>query len=77
MSDGRRSPAPARVLLVVVLAVAVLLPVAATTLEVSPYRVTVGTAVVTGLLLIGAVALPALLLARWQATERSAGDDGG
>ncbi|RKD98425.1 hypothetical protein [Halopiger aswanensis] len=68
MADGRRSPD--RVLLGVILAVAVLLPVAVTTFEVSPYRVTVGTAVVTALLLIGAVALPALLLARWQAAEQ-------
>ncbi|ELY92860.1 hypothetical protein C483_06922 [Natrialba hulunbeirensis JCM 10989] len=58
-----------RRLLGVVLAVAVLLPVALTQLEVSPQRVTVGTAVVSGLLLIGALALPALIFTEWRAAD--------
>ncbi|GAB3666540.1 hypothetical protein [Halopiger thermotolerans] len=76
MADAAGRSGPVRALFVVVLVVAALLPIATTTLEVSPYRVTVGTGVVGVLLLIGAVALPALLLARWQAAERSVGDDG-
>ncbi|APW97480.1 hypothetical protein CHINAEXTREME_06710 [Halobiforma lacisalsi AJ5] len=62
--DGRDS---SRILLAVVLGVAVALPIAATRLEVSPHRVTAGTVVVTALLLTGAIALPALIVAKWDA----------
>lgn len=58
-----------RALLGVVLAMVVLLPLAATKLEVSPHRVTTGTIVVAGLLLIGALSLPALILAKWHASD--------
>ncbi|MFP8952880.1 hypothetical protein ACLI4Z_07910 [Natrialbaceae archaeon A-arb3/5] len=68
MDDDSGRP-PERILLAVVLAVAVLVPVAATQLEVSPHRITPGTVVVSGLLLIGTIALPALLLSRWQSDE--------
>ncbi|MEY7850001.1 hypothetical protein AB7C87_12485 [Natrarchaeobius sp. A-rgal3] len=69
MDDAPRW-SPDRVLLVVVLAVAVLVPLAITQLEVRPDRLTVGTAVVSVLLVTGSIALPALILSRWQSSTR-------
>ncbi|OVE85266.1 hypothetical protein [Natronolimnobius baerhuensis] len=69
--DDARDREPERVLLAVLGAVIVGLPLAITQLEVSPHRFTPGTAVVSALLLIGAVAAPALLFSRWQAAEPS------
>ncbi|RQG89104.1 hypothetical protein EA462_12080 [Natrarchaeobius halalkaliphilus] len=62
-----------RVLLVIVLAVAVLVPVAFASLEVSPTRITAGTVVVASLLAVGSVVLPALLFSRWETASRHAG----
>ncbi|NGM68173.1 hypothetical protein G6M89_03955 [Natronolimnobius sp. AArcel1] len=64
-ADGRE---PRRVLALVVVAVLIGLVLAVTQLEISPYRFTPGTAVVSVLLLIGAIAGPALLFSHWQAT---------
>ncbi|ELY94046.1 hypothetical protein [Natrialba taiwanensis] len=58
-----------RWLLGVVLAVVVLLPLALTQFEISPHRVTLGTVVVTALLLIGTISLPALLFAEWHGVD--------
>ncbi|EMA33420.1 hypothetical protein [Halobiforma nitratireducens] len=58
---------PARLLLAIVVGVVVALPIAVTQLEVSPHHVTTGTVVVTALLLLGALALPALIVAEWDA----------
>lgn len=69
--EGRWSPD--RVLLVIVLVVAVTVPVAATQLEIGPRRMTVGTAVVATALFAGSIALPALLLSRWQTGDRRSG----
>ncbi|RQG90495.1 hypothetical protein [Natrarchaeobius chitinivorans] len=69
MDDARRR-SHGRILLGIVLAVAVLVPLAVTQLEVRPDRITVGTVVVTVLLVAGSIALPAFLFSRWQAAER-------
>lgn len=69
MVEDRNGRDSSRILLAVVLGVAVALPVVATRLEVSPHRVTAGTVVVTALLFTGAIALPALIVARWDADE--------
>lgn len=66
MGDSHRW-SPQRVLFVIVLAAAVTVPVAATQLEVSPHRVTPGTVVAGTALLVGSLALPALLFSRWAA----------
>ncbi|AFZ73194.1 hypothetical protein [Natronobacterium gregoryi] len=77
MNDDRDGNGRGRILLLTVIAVAVALPVAITQLEVSPHRVTVGTVVVTALLLVGTVALPALILTRWRADGGDGSDYGG
>lgn len=58
-----------RVVLVVLGAIVVGLVLAMTQLEVSPHQFTPGTAIVSVLLLLGALAVPALLFSRWQAAE--------
>lgn len=60
-----RSRTAGRLLLVVVIAVTVLL-VGVTTLEFPRDRVTVGAIVVGASLVVGSLALPALLLAGWR-----------
>ncbi|SDR40522.1 hypothetical protein [Natronobacterium texcoconense] len=77
MDDEHGRRPPSRLLLVVFLATVVALPVAVTQLEVSPHRVTVGTVVVATLLLIGTIALPALILTRWRAADRDEADFAG
>ncbi|RQH03290.1 hypothetical protein [Natrarchaeobius oligotrophus] len=68
MDDARGRPI-GRVLVAVVLAVAVLVPVVMWRLTVEPDRLTVGTGVVAVLLVIGSIALPALLFSRWQSAD--------
>ncbi|MWV38627.1 hypothetical protein [Natrialba swarupiae] len=68
--DGARHRSPDRILLAIVLAVVVLVPLAISQLEVRPDRITVGTVVVSILLVSGSIALPALILSRWQAADR-------
>lgn len=66
MGDSHRW-SPQHVLLVIVLAAAVTVSLAAAHLEVSPHRVTPGTIVAGTALLVGSLALPALLFSRWVA----------
>ena len=56
-------------LLALVLVVVVSVPVAVSHLEVGPRRLTVGTVVVGALLVVGTIAVPAVLFSRWRAAE--------
>ncbi|WP_254762122.1 hypothetical protein [Natrinema marinum] len=59
---------PVRRLLLVLVAVAVVVAVAALSLEFPRDRVTVGALIVGASLLVGALALPALILAGWRSS---------
>ncbi|QLK27653.1 hypothetical protein HYG81_08625 [Natrinema zhouii] len=72
MVDSRsRGRDPSRLLLAVLVVIVPLGLLAARTFEFPGDRVTIGAVVVGVLLFIGALALPALLLARWQSDRES------
>ena len=67
--DDPRGRYVERALLALALAVVAAVPLAVTRLEVGPRQLTVGTVVVGALLVVGTIAVPALLFSRWQTAE--------
>lgn len=65
MADSRRRN-PTLLLLLAALAIGAVVVFAATSLDLPRARVTVGAVVLGALLVVGALALPALILSGWQ-----------